>query len=367
MTANNFVINCYQRDQERVAGDGRRRALSRMQGQQKGSPNALLDKTQTDRPRHSGRHLRVWVGGLSLLAFLTAPPPPLTAADAATPAFTSTTSGESRQAKRSAARSSRVQIAQAGEPEMSFGPGSTRHLSTLMSPKIANQIAKYEKAVHVNPRNASAWNKLGHLRLRTGDAEGAKRAYHAVLKLGLYHGNREVQAAAYANLGIVYKTAGDLDRAQLAHQKALKLNTRIGRRDRMADAYINLGVIHQAKGDYQDAIDAQLKALAINKQLGNREGMANAYGNLGVVYKLTGELLKAETSLTSSLTIKEHLGDREGVAKAYANLGSIYKSRGNIDEACRLWSRAHGEFGAVNHRPWKNTVRSWMAETSCNR
>ena len=95
--------------------------------------------------------------------------------------------------------------------------------------------------------------------------------------------------------------------------------------------------------------------------------MANAYGNLGVVYKLTGDLLKAETSLTNSLTIKEHLGDQEGVAKAHANLGSIYRSRGNIGEACRLWSHAHAEFAAVNHRQWANVVHTWMAESNCHR
>lgn len=104
----------------------------------------------------------------------------------------------------------------------------------------------------------------------------------------------------------------------------------------------------------------------INRQLGNRAGMANAYGNLGVVYKLTGDLLKAETSLTSSLTIKKQLGDLEGMAKAHANLGSLYLARGNPDEACRLWSRAHKGFGAVNHRHWANVVRGWMAEANCH-
>ncbi len=334
-------------------------------GSAQGRPTSVLQHKQIDVPEQlrDGR----WVRTLGLALFAGLLISPWTMAGAVAPAEPSAQVVHGGQGAAIADIAHHRRFAEADAADRTFGFDGSSMRSPLISAKIANQIAKLEKAVHVNPRNASAWNNLGHLRLRTGDVEGAKRAYHSVLKLGLYHGNREVQAAAYANLGIVYKSSGDLDRAKVAHQKALKLNTRIGRRDRMADAYINLGVIHQAKGDYDEAIDAQLKALTINKQLGNRAGMANAYGNLGVIYKLTGDLLKAETSLTSSLTIKEHLGDQEGVAKAHANLGSIYQSRGNIGEACRLWSRAYNEFTAVNHRQWANVVRSWMSEANCRR
>ena len=321
----------------------------------------MLQQKQIGRPKRRGLSRSVHALGVALAVGLMATP--WLVAEAAMPTDTRAEQFRAQTTPSGNVRQSRVAEASTGNIPFSFG--DTAPISPLISPKIAGQITKLERTVHVNPRNATAWNRLGHLKQRTGDLEGAKRAYQAVLKLGLYHGNREVQAAAYANLGIVYKISGDLDRAQVAHQKALRLNTRIGRRDRMADAYINLGVIHQAKGEYEAAIDAQLKALAINRQLGNRPGMANAYGNLGVIYKLTGDLLKAETSLTSSLTLKEHLGDREGVAKAHANLGSIYLSRGNIGEACRLWSRAHVAFNAVNHRQWAKVVKTWMLEASC--
>ena len=334
-------------------------------GLAQGHPAAVQHDADIAGARRPDRRGWKLAARFALLAGLMTPPWAASGAVASIEPQAKVVDGRQETATSIVARNPRV--AEADKAEMTFETNRNTYISPLTSPQVAREISHYEQIVRANPSNASAWNNLGHLRLRTGDLQGAKRAYHAVLKLGLYHGSREVQAGAYANLGIVYKSIGDLERAQLAHKKALTLSTRIGRRDRMADAYINLGVIHQAKGNYEEAIEAQQRALNINRQLGNREGMANAYGNLGVVYRLTGDLLKAETSLTKSLAMKEHLGDREGVAKAHANLGSIYRSRGNRREACRLWSRAQSEFGAVNHQQWENTVRAWMAETKCGR
>ena len=73
----------------------------------------------------------------------------------------------------------------AGAGALKEAATAARHLGALaFSHDTENARAAYREAVDLDPENADGWNQLGHILNRTGDLDGAERAYGRVLSLG---------------------------------------------------------------------------------------------------------------------------------------------------------------------------------------
>ena len=171
-----------------------------------------------------------------------------------------------------------------GELALKDAARAARHIGAIAFYHDTHKsLEAYQNAVALDPDDVEAWNKLGHLRYRLGDLDGAVSTYEKILSLGNTISDKEMIAVATGNLGIVYETRGDLDEAEDMYRKSLALNEQLGRKQGMAADYGNLGIVYRARGDLDEAEDMYRKSLALNEQLGRKQGMAADYGNLGML------------------------------------------------------------------------------------
>ncbi len=161
----------------------------------------------------------------------------------------------------------------------------------------AHAARKAERAVELRPREALAWNVLGHLRLeasrflklpadRKALATKAREALAKALELD------PALAEARYNFGLVVNALGDGRAAKASWLEAVRL------RADFAEALVALG--HQAarEGDLDEAISRYLKALAARPNYGA------AHNNLAVAYYRRKDYARA----TKHLALAEAAG-----------------------------------------------------------
>ncbi len=253
-----------------------------------------------------------------------------------------------------------------GEAASKDAAAAARHIGALaFLHDTQKALSAYAQAVELDPENADGWNRLGHLRHRVGDLDGAIAAYERVLRLGNVAEERGVIAAAYGNIGTVYQTRGDLAKAEEYYLKALAIEKELGRKEGIANAYGNLGIVYRRRGDLAKAEEYHLKSLALNEELGRKQGMASNYGNLGNVYQARGDLAKAEEYYLKSLSLDEELGRKEGMANQYGNLGTVYFTRGDLAKACEAWAESRRLFEELGAAPEVAKVQALMEKAGC--
>ena len=154
-----------------------------------------------------------------------------------------------------------------------------------------------ERAVKIRPREAAAWNVLGHLRLeasrfledpadRKALGERAREALEKAVEL-----DQELPEARY-NLGLVLRALGDAAAARASWREAVRL------RPGFAEALVALGHLAAREGDLDEAIALYKKALAARPDYGA------AHNNLAVAYYRE----KAYALATKHLALAEAAG-----------------------------------------------------------
>lgn len=221
-----------------------------------------------------------------------------------------------------------------GQASLKEAAQAAKHIGTLAYLHDTEKaLAAYKKASQLDPDDADAWNKLGHLLLRTGDLAGAERAFNKVLALGNITEDRQVIAAATGNLGIAAQIRGNLNQAEDYHQQALTIGTELDSKEDNAASLGNLAFIAKARGNLQQAEDYLSQSLTLNTELGHKEGMARDLGNLGIIALSQDELDLAEDRHQQSLAISTELGRKEGMACQLGNLGNVALRRGDLQRA----------------------------------
>jgi choline-sulfatase len=111
---------------------------------------------------------------------------------------------------------------------------------------------KLREILVATPRNVTCWNILALARLRQGDVEGARDAYHHSL------GISPDQARVYSMLGTMDMLEGDLDGAEKDFNRALVQSPGF------VEALSNLGMVAALRGDHAKARELNEKALALD-------------------------------------------------------------------------------------------------------
>ena len=122
-------------------------------------------------------------------------------------------------------------------------------------------LESYQKAVDIDPANASALNDMGNLLADLGRPEDAVRSYRSAIEA------EPSTALAHHNLGVALKGLGRPREAARSHRKALDIQPRF------ADALDGLGAALSELGDMAGAGDAFKDA--IEAEPGHTGAMAN--------------------------------------------------------------------------------------------
>jgi tetratricopeptide (TPR) repeat protein len=150
---------------------------------------------------------------------------------------------------------------------------------------------------------AGALNRVGNLRQRTGDTEGARVAYLEAQSLARLTGDRAEEAAALSNLGTLYEEAGDLAAADANYQQAHAVAEAADAEATLATILNNQALLARKQGDPRRAIELLESALAVDRKRGNDAGAANRLRNLGAVHAAVGDHAKAVAALGEALDI----------------------------------------------------------------
>jgi tetratricopeptide (TPR) repeat protein len=118
-----------------------------------------------------------------------------------------------------------------------------------------DDLAVWDRATRVGPRNAKAWYNLGNAWMRRGEAAKAGGAYERAVAL------RPTLGIAWANLGAARATAGDLKLAEAAFRRAVAVDPGL------AQPHAALGALLAARGAREEARRHLRTALLLDPSL----------------------------------------------------------------------------------------------------
>ena len=153
-------------------------------------------------------------------------------------------------------------------------------------------IKHYDKAIHINPQDAAAYNNRGLAKGRLGRYEDAIADYNEVLRI-----NPQL-AEAYYNRGFAKFRLDRYEDAIADFDQALRINPQL------ADAYSNRGLAKGRLGRYEDAIADFTEALRINPQL------AEAYYGRGAAHIAIGEYEKTRADVQRAFELATEQGNQ---------------------------------------------------------
>lgn len=198
------------------------------------------------------------------------------------------------------------------DPVALFFEGNKCHIQN--DPEGA--IARYQKAVQLNPGFAEAYYNMGNAFQDLEMADQAIDAYRKVLDLDPANVN------VYNNMGIILQESGDRSAALQCFQKALDLEPESAR------TCYNLARLWAARGNHAEATRYFKKAIAIQPE------NARAYNALGMV------LQKQDRWPQSIACFLEAVKSNADCFEACFNMGVSYLKLGKWEEAIGCFEKA---------------------------
>ena len=138
-----------------------------------------------------------------------------------------------------------------------------------------NNFTLFGHVININPKDARAYQVIGHALANNGENEKALYYYYMALKYNPGH------YPSYLNAGTVFQKMGRLDEAINCYNKALHLD------NKPAEAHYYLGIILMEKNNFNEAISHFKKALVITPD------DSDTHNNLGVALMKAGNVEEA--------------------------------------------------------------------------
>jgi superkiller protein 3 len=168
--------------------------------------------------------------------------------------------------------------------------------------------AIWRKVLELDPKNTSAYNKLGDALRRQGKLNEALIAHRKALQLN------PKDAEAYVGLGNVMREQKKLDEAIAYYRKALQLNPNL------AKAYNGLGNALSDQKKLDEAVAAYRKAIQLNPNY------ADAHNGLGLVLQQQGKLEEAIQEYQQAIKLDPNFATAQNNLKEAQRLLALRKS-----------------------------------------
>ena len=192
--------------------------------------------------------------------------------------------------------------------------GDTKDRNRMGNHKDA--IADYDRAIEINPQNASVYNNRGCVKDGMGDHKGALADYDQAIEIN------PQDARAYNNRGNTKNNMGDHKDAIADYDRAIEINSQY------AMAYNNRGSVKGKMGDHENALADINRAIEISPQY------AAAYSNRGNIKEKMGDYEDALADANRAIEINPQ------DARAYSIRGSTKTKMDNYEDALADYDRA---------------------------
>ena len=177
----------------------------------------------------------------------------------------------------------------------------------------------YEQAMRIDPQNALAYNDMGNLLLAEKNATGALKNYEQAIEI-----NPEYTHSYYGR-GIALRNLGQLDKAGASFQKALELRPR---KELARDAHNGWGGVLRKQGKWDEAIAHFQEAIRLDP------ADPDAYTNWGCVLQDEGKFEDAAAMQQQAITVKSDC------PLCHENLGHVLYMQGQLDQSASEFERA---------------------------
>ncbi|MGI9108319.1 MAG: protein kinase domain-containing protein [Pyrinomonadaceae bacterium] len=216
--------------------------------------------------------------------------------------------------------------------------------------EIKKAIEKYVEATNRDPKNATAYLRLGILYSRQQNRASASAAFDKAEEIYKEFGNREGQTEVHYRRGYLLRAVGKLDEARAQLQRALEMAKTTGNESQRINTLLQLSTVATNENN---AVGAQSYAREA-VELAQRDGMENlvALGltDLGNTFFLQGSYAEAEKYLKQGLDFAQRYNASRYEAKALSNLGSLRIQQGDTETGTRYVEQARVFYQAGGYR-----------------
>jgi eukaryotic-like serine/threonine-protein kinase len=245
---------------------------------------------------------------------------------------------------------------------------------------LVKALEFYQKILSSNPKDITAMIDLGHIMIKSGDAQGSFDPLNRAYNLAVQIDNQEqkatslhLMALAYGKLGkpqeilrneqealTIWRSTGqkrglaaslnEIARAQASlgntkdalsnFQQALQIRREIGDKRGLGDTLIDMGNFFDDRDDHDQALKMYKEALDLERDLGNESLQATCLNNIGAVYSEKGQYDDALTYFQQVLQLREKAKVPQDIVEAVQNLGQVLATMGQYDQAISHYMRA---------------------------
>jgi len=206
--------------------------------------------------------------------------------------------------------------------------------------QIKEAIESYFEATNRDPKNATAYLRIGILSTRQSNPAGANSAFDKAEQIYKQYANVEGQTEVVFRRGYLARTLGKLDEAQAHLQQALDMAKAGGNLSQRINTLLQLSAVATNKNDPAGAQRYATEAVELAQANGMENLVALALVDLGNAFFGNSEYTEAEKYLQQGLVFARRSKASRYAAKALANLGSLRIQQGNTEEGIRYLQEA---------------------------
>jgi tetratricopeptide (TPR) repeat protein len=182
-------------------------------------------------------------------------------------------------------------------------------------PADTEEIARFRKALKIDPDNPDIHNSLGIAYYKTGRLQDALKSFQKVVAIDPQF------SEGYYNIGSVYGNLGRYEEAIAEYNRAIALKAD------QADALNNIGLALMQSGNDAAALNSFREALKLNPQL------TAARNNIALVHLKNGKLDDAVAELEETIKIfPAH-------PETHYNLAVAFNKKGKIEHAVNEYKK----------------------------
>jgi serine/threonine protein kinase/Tfp pilus assembly protein PilF len=216
--------------------------------------------------------------------------------------------------------------------------------------QIKEAIESYFEATNRDPKNATAYLRIGILSTRQSNPASATSAFDKAEQIYKEYANTEGQTEVLYRRGYLSRTLGKLDEAQAQLQRALNMAKAGGNLSQRINTLLQLSAVATNKNDPPSAQAYASEAVELARANGMEHLVALSLVDLGNTFLGMGNYAEADKYLKQGLMFAQRSNASRYAAKALANLGSLRLQQGNTEEGIRYLRQALDFYRAGGYR-----------------
>ena len=229
-----------------------------------------------------------------------------------------------------------------GHARITASIGQVYMLTSDYDSAVENLLHAQETAQRLDDQSIAGWAtwRLGSVRSRLGDTQGAQQLFKQSLTHFVMCGDVVGTAYAHTQIGGCYCTTGDYPRAVEHSLIAMSMYEQHGHERGLGLVSLQLGDVHSRIGNYEQALTNHSRALQIAESMSDKWLIALALHNIGWVQHQMQEYRSCISSFMRAKELFLALNDSTNHSEALDGLGLAYSRLGELDTATQYFREA---------------------------